>query len=200
MEDLINRVDITLEQLVLLARIGAFRFTGKSKAELLWEVHLLLGKHKPNQHFQSLFPATTGPFTLPELQHLPVEDAYDEIELLGWPVSLSYFELLKTRFRGDILASDLSSNIGKKVRMMGNLVTIKYVRTVKREIMHFAAFLDAEGEFFDTVHFPDSLSKYPFRGDGVYIILGKIVEEFGFPSLEVEKMEKMPILPDPRGG
>jgi DNA polymerase-3 subunit alpha len=84
--------------------------------------------------------------------------------------------------------------------MMGNLVTIKYVRTVKREIMHFAAFLDAEGEFFDTVHFPDSLKKYPFKGDGVYIILGKVVEEFGCPSLAVEKMEKMPIGADPRGG
>jgi DNA polymerase-3 subunit alpha len=200
LEDFINRVDITLEQLVLLTRIGAFRFTGKSKAKLLWEAHLLLGKHKPNQHYQSMFPAASSPFTLPQLKHQPVEDAYDEIEMLGWPVSLSYFDLLKTHFRGDILARDLSSHIGKKVRMMGNLVTIKYVRTVKREIMHFAAFLDAEGEFFDTVHFPDSLKKYPFKGDGVYIILGKVVEEFGFPSLEVEKMEKMPIGADPRGG
>jgi len=200
MEDLVDRVGITLDQVILLVRIGALRFTGKSKAELLWEAHLLLAKHKPNQHFQSLFPAPASTFSLPELQHLPVEDAYDEIELLGWPVSLTYFELLTTRFRGDIMARQLSEHIGKKVRMMGNLVTIKYVRTVKREIMHFAAFLDMEGEFFDTVHFPDSLCRYPFKGDGVYIILGKVVEEFGFPSLEVEKMEKMPILADPRGG
>lgn len=200
MEDFIHRVDITLEQLILLTRTGAFRFTGKAKAELLWEAHLLLGKHKPNQHFQSLFPAAPGQFCLPTLEHLPVEDAYDEIELLGWPVSMSYFDLLKTRFRGDIKARQMDACIGKKVRMMGNMVTIKYVRTVKKEIMHFAAFLDDEGEFFDTVHFPDSLGRYPFKGDGVYILLGKVVEEFGFPSLEVEKMEKMPILPDPRGG
>jgi len=200
LEEFINRVDISLEQLILLVRTGAFRFTGKRKAALLWEVHLLLGKHKPNQHFHSLFEASPSPFVLPRLEHLPVEDAYDELELLGWPVSLSHFDLLKTRFRGDIMAKEMTGFIGKKVRMMGNLVTIKYVRTVKREIMHFAAFLDVEGEFFDTVHFPDSLGKYPFKGDGVYIILGKVVEEFGFPSLEVEKMEKMPILPDPRGG
>jgi DNA polymerase III alpha subunit len=200
LEDFVNRMDIGLEQMILLVRIGSFRFTGKKKAELLWEAHLLLGRHKPNQHFQSLFPARSSPFRLPELQHLPVEDAYDEIELLGWPVSMTFFDLLQTRFRGDIMAREMASHIGKKVRMMGNLVTIKYVRTVKREIMHFAAFLDHEGEFFDTVHFPPSLGKYPFKGDGVYIILGKVVEEFGFPSLEVEKMEKMPIVADPRGG
>lgn len=82
--------------------------------------------------------------------------------------------------------------------MVGNLVTIKNVRTVKREMMHFGTFLDPAGEFFDTVHFPDSLKKYPFRGMGVYLILGKVVEEFGYPSLEVEKMAKLPIKPNPK--
>ena len=64
--------------------------------------------------------------------------------------------------------------------------------------MHFGAFLDAEGEFFDTVNFPDSLKKYPFRGYGVYLVLGKVVEEFGFPSIEVEKMARLNIREDPR--
>ncbi len=199
LEDFVNRVDAGIEQLILLIRAGAFRFTGKSKAELLWEVHMLLGKSKPNQHYQSLFLQPSSHFELPVLTHQEVEDAYDEIELLSWPVTLSYFDLLVSPFRGEIMARDMINYAGKKVRMVGNLVTIKYVRTVKREIMHFAAFLDAEGEFFDTVHFPDSLKSYPFRGDGVYLIMGKIVEEFGFPSLEVEKMAKLPIRPDPRG-
>jgi DNA polymerase-3 subunit alpha len=64
--------------------------------------------------------------------------------------------------------------------------------------MHFGAFLDVEGEFFDTVHFPNSLKDYPFRGYGVYLILGKITEEMGFPSLTVEKMAKLPVKEDPR--
>jgi error-prone DNA polymerase len=81
---------------------------------------------------------------------------------------------------------------------MGNLVTIKYVRTVKKEWMHFGCFLDLEGEFFDTVNFPNSLKQYPFKGKGVYLVLGKVVEEFGFPSIEVEKMAKLPFQPDPR--
>jgi error-prone DNA polymerase len=64
--------------------------------------------------------------------------------------------------------------------------------------MHFGTFLDYEGEFFDTVHFPASLKQYPFRGPGIYLILGKVVEEFGFPSVEVEKMAKLPVKSDPR--
>lgn len=64
--------------------------------------------------------------------------------------------------------------------------------------MHFGTFTDVQGEFFDTVHFPPSLKQYRFQGDGVYLVLGKIVEEFGFPSLEVEKMAKMPMKPNPK--
>jgi len=89
-------------------------------------------------------------------------------------------------------------NIGKKVRMLGRLVTIKWVPTVRKEIMNFGTFLDVTGEFFDTVHFPPSLKSYPFRGDGIYLVLGKIVQEFGFPSIEVEKMAKMPFKPNPQ--
>lgn len=106
--------------------------------------------------------------------------------------------MLQTSFRGEISARQLPVSTGKMVRMAGILVTIKYVRTVKNEIMHFATFIDNEGEFFDTVHFPDIARAFPFRGRGVYLLLGKVVEEFGFPSLEVAKMAKLPLKADPR--
>jgi DNA polymerase-3 subunit alpha len=64
--------------------------------------------------------------------------------------------------------------------------------------MNFGSFIDAEGNFFDTTHFSMSLKTWPFKGSGTYLILGKVVEEFGFPSLEVEKMAKLPIRADPR--
>ena len=116
-------------------------------------------------------------------------------------MGFTFFDLLQTGFRGEIKARDLehNHNVGRQVRMVGELVTIKYVRTVKREMMHFAAFVDADGEFFDTVHFPQTNRQYPFKGHGVYLLLGKIVSEFGFPSLEVEKMAILSLKPDPRG-
>jgi DNA polymerase-3 subunit alpha len=108
------------------------------------------------------------------------------------------FDMLETSFRGNTYARHLKENIGKTIKILGNLVTIKNVRTIKKEWMHFGCFLDVEGEFFDTVNFPDSLKKYPFRGNGIYLILGKVVEEFGFPSIEVQKMAKLPLKKDPR--
>ena len=200
LEDFVGRIDAGLEQMILLIRIGAFRFTGRSKAELLWDVHQLLRRSQPNEHHRSLFRTPQKEFRLPALVHNAVEDAYDEMELLGWPVSMTMFDLLQRDFRGDIRAREMVKYIGKRVRLVGNLVTIKYVRTVKHEIMHFAAWLDDEGEFFDTVHFPPTLKTSPFKGDGVYMVYGKVVEEFGFPSVEVERMEKMALVADPRGG
>ena len=64
--------------------------------------------------------------------------------------------------------------------------------------MQFGTFLDSDGCFFDTLHFPQSLKQYPFRGDGVYLVQGKVVVEFGMPSLEVRKMAKLSLMPDPR--
>ena len=198
LEHFISRVPIGLEQLVILIRIGAFIFTGKGKKVLLWNAHMQLGQHTKVKREKSLFQLPEKKFTLPQLEESALEDVYDEIELLEFPVSLTGFDLLKTSFRGEILARDLMKHAGRTVRMVGNLVTIKNVRTVKKEWMHFAAFLDAEGEFFDTIHFPRSLKQYPFRGYGVYLILGKVEEELGFPSITVEKLAKLPVKPDPR--
>lgn len=196
--DLISRVNIAKEQLVILIRLGAFRFCGKNKAELLWEAHLLLNRPVVVAKTRTMFQAQEQKYRLPELIHSVLADAYDEIELLGFPVSLSPFDMLETNFRGEVFAKNMMENVGRKVRMLGRLVTIKYVRTSRNEIMHFGTFTDVQGELFDTVHFPPSLKNYPFRGDGIYLILGKLVEEFGFPSLEVEKMAKMPLKPNPK--
>lgn len=195
--DFISRVRPGLEQLLLLIRCGAFSFTGKQKSELLWEAHMLLNRHD-TERSRTLFETETKKFRLPEFERDTIEDAYDEIELLGFPVTMSWFDMLKTSFRGEIRANEMNSYTGRKVRMVGHLVTVKYIKTIKREWMNFGCFIDYEGGFFDSVHFPASLNQYPFRGSGTYLILGKIVEEFGFPSIEVEKMVKLPVEPDPR--
>jgi len=197
LEDFVRRVVIGIEQLVLLIRLGVFRFTGKPKMQLLWEAHMLLSKHVksiPNR----LFDIPSKKWELPSMEQSFVEAAYDEIELLGFPVTMSWFDLLQTSFRGEVMANDLTAYVGKTVRMVGLLVTIKYVSTSKRELMHFGSFLDLSGEFFETVHFPQSLKNWPFAGHGVYLILGKVVADFGHPSIEVEKLAKLPVKGDPR--
>ncbi len=198
LSDFISRVPVGNEQMVILIRLNALRFTGKTKKELLWEAHMLLGKTIHRTETKTLFAEKPRSFKLPPLEQEIIEDAYDEMELLGFPVSISMFDMLETSFRGNVYARQLKKNIGKTIRILGNLVTIKNVRTIKKEWMHFGCFLDVDGEFFDTINFPDSLKKYPFRGNGIYLVLGKVVEEFGFPSIEVQKMAKLPLQKDPR--
>jgi DNA polymerase-3 subunit alpha len=82
--------------------------------------------------------------------------------------------------------------------MMGSFVTQKTVRTSNSKLMAFGTFLDVDGDYFDTTHFPQSLKEFPFKGWGVYLVLGKVVEEFGVPSIEVEKMAKLDIEQDKR--
>lgn len=197
LEDFVARVNPGLEQLILLIRAGAFRFTGKKKSVLLWEAHMMINRSKHEKTRQLFAPAVRN-FSLPELEHSTIEDFYDEVELFGFPVTMNWFDVLQTAFRGEVSGRSLIDYTGKKVRMVGHLVTVKYIKTVNNEWMNFGCFIDVEGNFFDTVHFVQSLKNYPFKGSGTYLLLGKVVEEFGFPSLEVEKMAKLPIKPDSR--
>ncbi len=194
------RTHISLEQLIILIRIDALRFTGQDKRELLWEAHML---YNPNEKKRkdvslSMFHEPVLKWKLPKLEKNRIEDAYDEIELLEFPVSLNEFDLLKTKSREGCKAKDLMNYVGKSIRIMGNFVTQKSVRTSGRSLMAFGTFFDEEGAFFDTVHFSNSLKEYPFKGWGVYLILGKVTEDFGVPTIEVQKMAKLDIEPDNR--
>ena len=62
---------------------------------------------------------------------------------------------------------------------------------MKGELIYFGIWLDREGHFFDTVHFPAFVKLSPFRGKGIYRIEGRVAEEYGFPSIEVLKMERL---------
>lgn len=195
--DFVTRVCPGLEQVILLIRAGAFRFTGKNKATLLWEVHMMMNS-RTQEYSRPMFSPPVRNFSLPALEQGKLEDAYDEIELLGFPVTLSWFDMLETRFRGEITANQMKDHVGRKVRMVGHLVTIKYIKTIKKEWMNFGCLIDVDGNFFDSTHFPQSLNNYPFKGSGTYLLMGKVVEEFGYPSLEVEKLAKLPVKPDIR--
>lgn len=198
LHDFIDRVKPGMEQLILLIRAGAFAFTGQPKPGLLWEAHLYQRKTKNSETTAVLFKEKAQQYQLPTLESQPLEDAYDELELMGFPVTVTDFDMLVTGFRGEVLANEMLTQVGRKHRMLGKLVTIKYVKTVRGELMHFGTFVDHTGELFDTVHFPPTLKQYPFQGAGMYLLLGKIVEEFGYPMLEVEKMARMPMKADPR--
>lgn len=197
LEDFIKRVSIGIEGVQLLIYIGAFRSTGKAKNELLVTARRIMMHFKPEHRQPMLLPEPVREYKLPELKRSPFEDAFDEIELLGFPVSVTPFNLLKTSYRGSVMACDLIKYHKKQVKMLAYLVSRKHVPT-KMGAMYFGTWIDANGEFFDTAHFNNSLKDYPFKGGGCYLLLGTVEVDYHFPTITISKMEKMPFIPDPR--
>ncbi|WP_312750722.1 DNA polymerase III subunit alpha [Epilithonimonas hominis] len=197
LENFVKRIPIGIETLQTLIFIGAFRFTGKQKHELLIEARFLLAGNRPSFKHLTLLEEPQKEYTLPKVQRHPLEDAFDEIEILGFPVSVSPFDLLQTKYRGSVMAKDLTKYHKKQVKMLAYLISRKHVPT-KKGTMFFGTWIDAEGEYFDTAHFPDNLSQYPFQGGGCYLLLGTVEVDFHFPTITILKMAKMPFIPDPR--
>jgi DNA polymerase-3 subunit alpha/error-prone DNA polymerase len=196
-EDFINRIPMGLESIKILIFIGAFSFTGKNKNQLLVTASLLLNNLKPENKNLMLLQEPVKEFKLPNLERSIYEDAFDEIELLSFPVSCTVFDLLLTKYRGDVMAKNLLIHHKKQVKMLAYLISRKQVPT-KRGTMYFGTWIDNEGTYFDTVHFPDNLLQYPFLGGGCYLLLGVVEVDYHFPTITILKMAKMPFVPDPR--
>ena len=198
LHNFIERVPISLEQVAILIKLNAFRFTGKNKRELLWEAHMKLNKLRvKEQPTFTLFRTESINYKTPELYHTMWEDAFDEIELLGFPLC-SPFALLREPPTHTLQASQLKDYLNKSISIYGYLVTAKRTRTGKGDTMYFGTFLDTQGHFIDTVLFPPVAAQYKFRGKGIYLITGKPISEFDFITIEVQSMELLPIIEDPR--
>ena len=171
--------------------MGAFRFTGKSKKQLLWEANFLQQHHKPARHSSpSLFQEPPLQFSLPELKDDPVDDLYDEMEILGFTMS-NPFALVEEEAYTYVLAANLHKYLGKCITTLVYFIDQKQVPTKTDKEMFFGTFLDRDLDWIDTVHFPKAASAYPLHSTGFYLVTGKVVEDFGVYSIEVGQMGKV---------
>ncbi len=190
-DDFMMRVAINLEQLEILITINAFRFTGVAKRELLIEAYRRLNKSKKTIPATTLF--NTGaptPYQFPELHLDKREDAWDEIKLLGFPLS-SPFGLIddpQINNRRLVRVKDFPKHVGATVEIIGYLIITKHTATKKGEHMYLGTFLDEDGNWLDTAHFPASAKKYRFKGKACYLLKGTIQESFSAYTLIVNEM------------
>jgi len=196
LEDFLDRVVISVEQLSILIRIDAFRFTGVNKHQILWKAYLTLSKNPRLEH-PKLFPPVQQKFRIPQLDTTFLEMAFEQWELLGFSLC-SPFSLLRDPPKNANGQGDLERYLNRHIDIYGYLVTVKNTNTHSGKRMHFATLLDQRGKVFDTVLFPPVAAKYRFRGKGIYRFYGKVVSEFGFLSIEVVKMQKQDYIQDPR--
>ncbi|APY10478.1 DNA polymerase III subunit alpha [Seonamhaeicola sp. S2-3] len=197
LDDFIDRVAVSIEQLTILIRIGAFRFTHKSKPELLWMATFKLNTLGKRSAHPQLFRPRHRNFPLPEFNQGWLEDAYDEMELLGFPLC-SYFDLISETPKTNWMAKDMPNFSGREMLLYGIMVNSRFHTTSQGKRMRLSTFIDEQGEYFDAVHFPKAVDKYPVHGRGVYACYGKITEEFGHFSMDVVWSKKMALKTDPR--
>lgn len=190
LRDFIERIPITLDQILPLIRIGAFRFTGIEVKNLLWEAHLQLNKSRKRTLLPTLFSQETKKITIPKLAVHPLEDSYAQMELLGFPLQ-EPASLLKEPLGPELLAGHLPFKQNEMISIVGYLIHRKRTDTSSGQRMYFGTWLDLAGEWLDTVHFPPVAAAYPFTGPGCYRIVGRVMEEFGFICIEVESMIRL---------
>ena len=81
--DFVKRVPVSIEQVCLLIRTGAFRFTRKNKKELLWEAYSLINPLKKSKPVRELFDVKPKeypclPYTIPgSMMHLMILNYLD---------------------------------------------------------------------------------------------------------------------------
>ncbi len=197
--DFKTRVEPSLEQLKILIQIGAFRFTGKSRRALLWEAHSYFSQKKEGIISAKLFTEQPKTYELPPLEDSWLEIAIDQREFIGFALC-SPFDLIQDTENqsSEIRAKHLRGLLHKTVMMEGYLVTVKPTKTIGGKEMNFGTWIDRDGYFFDSIHFPQIVSRYPFKGRGVYRIWGVVTIDFGVYNIEVTQMEKLGIKLDPR--
>lgn len=198
LEDFIDRVSISIEQITILIKIEAFRFTNKNIHTLLWEAHIKLNNVIPQQlHQPLLFKQQQTQYTLPQLETSKLEAAFEQIEAFGFPL-YGYYKLLISNPLNNKGASQLKKYLNKHIDIYGYLITMKNTSTSTGKRMIFGTFLDQSGDIFDAVLFPKTVAQYKLSGKGIYRIYGKVVEEFNFLSIEVIKIVKQDYIQDPR--
>ena len=186
-----KRLQISLAQWQLLISVGAMAFTKREKYDLHREVLRVSnsGENQTATLFDVEVPDCTGVHD-PESSH---QTALDEMATLGFSLD-SPFRLLREALAPNIvLASQMTAYQNRQVQMAGYFIIHKPVTTANGKHMCFAAFEDPQGDYFDTIHFPAVLDKYPLHGRGLYLLEGKVVTEFDFPSLEVQALQRLPI-------
>lgn len=112
-----------------------------------------------------------------------------ELEALGCPVTRHPLDLYADALRGLPLtwASEFRQKLGRPVVAAGVCVTGKLTETREGRVMEFVSFEDFTG-IYETVFFPRTYSRFChiIETGRAYILRGRVTEELGALSLQVE--------------
>lgn len=194
LENFTERITIKIEQLSVLIRAGCFKFTQKSKNELLWySIMLCMPTPKNNSSNNTLFKQQHKAIQLPQLIDSHIDDSFDQLHTIGFSLN-SPFSFLRKSLPTTFTAEALVTHLNKSVSIVGYLVTQKKIQTLDGKRMFFGTFLDIKGQWIDTIHFAESAAKFPITGPGCYLIKGKVIDDFDFICIDVVSIHHLSVI------
>ncbi|HKY62242.1 MAG TPA: DNA polymerase III subunit alpha [bacterium] len=196
LEDFLRRVPGDLSDLKILIRAGCFDSLaqGLTRPQLMWKLLQLWrplregGGHLPFARPEAWVPA--------EADYSPARKIEDELETLGLMASRHPMSLYREAIDKvpHVAARCMAEHVGKRIRMVGWLITGKVVSTKRQELMEFMTFEDLTG-IYETTFFPAS-----YRRNGPLLnrrepfwVLGRVEDDHGGIALNVDKVEALRI-------
>jgi error-prone DNA polymerase len=163
---------------------------------LLWRVY---AGHPTCEIATSRSAAHSAAPLLPTASLLPIPNEYatermiqHEIDLFGFPLRCHPLTLYAQHLQGLRLtpATEMAAHIGRRVMMVGWLITEKAASTIRGEPMEFITLEDTTG-LYDATLFPDTLQRYGalLTNERPLLLEGLVEEDFTATTLTVHHMQ-----------
>jgi len=161
LEDFLARVQVERDEIEALIKCGAFDDLGITRPALLWRLNLLrrAGPAPPGEAL--LFPDAAPPL---EALALPAQANYTREQRLAYEqeileVAVSGHPLDLVARNGEAWSTELEKLCGKRVTLLGWMITFRHVPTKNYRNMMFVTLEDQRG-LFEAVLFPEAYEKY----------------------------------------
>ena len=195
--DFFKRTDgkFHLQVVRVLIKAGCFDSISRSvtRPGLMWKALQFFGK-KEEDRAPTLFDYAGK--AVPAIRSFPRREDYPkhimlkhESETLGFilsvhPLDLYHDLLQEMRY---VRARDLDRYVGKRITIVGWLVTGKTVRTKEGDQMKFISFEDTTG-IYETVFFPKVYNRHchMLNASRPYVMRGRVEEDFGSINVNVQ--------------
>jgi DNA-directed DNA polymerase III PolC len=205
LEDLLSRVDITRPEIEALVLAGALDFSGCSRPRLLCltgAAHELFRRRRdtarmgPDDMFgAAVVPAV--PWSIPSLPEFSEpQRLWLEWSVLGLCVGEHPMLLFRgaAPLRGSVPAREAEERAGERVRVAGLVAARRTVPTRAGRLMQFVTLEDETG-LVECTLFPETYARHRgrVRGLGPYVVEGRVEEQHGAPTLNVERIQRVPV-------
>jgi DNA-directed DNA polymerase III PolC len=192
--DFMRRVDHTLTDTVLLIKAGCFRNVERyNLPQLLYKARTYCCARsrytdEPLYEHKTIDKSITPP---PMRDSSYAQKIKNELSVFGFIVSVHPMRYYGRRIGEDgmVRAKDLPQWIGKLVKVAGIMITAKTVLTRDEQLMQFISFED-ETAIYEAVFFPEQYKRFAhlLRSQRPYMLFGRVEEEFGVISLNVQRV------------